>query len=171
MILSQIVAFSENKAIGRDNKLLWHYPEDLKYFKEKTSGKILIMGRKTFDSLGKPLPKRFHIVISRTHTKSDFENVIYVQTISEAYAAAEKLIEQNLWPFDVMICGGAEIYKQTVNDCQFLFLSRIPGKFEADAFYDVEFQLNFTNTESKKSEHVPDLIYETWSKNLFTSKI
>ncbi len=165
MILSQIVAFSENKAIGCDNKLLWHFSEDLKYFKEKTSGKILIMGRKTFDSLGKPLPKRFHIVISRTQKKSDFENVIYVQTISEAYAQAEKLIEQNLWPRDVMICGGSEIYKQTVNACDFLFLTRIPGNFIADAFYDFDFAINFTKTHSTKSESVPGLIYEIWSKN------
>ncbi len=174
MILSQIVAFSENKAIGRDNKLLWHYPEDLKYFKEKTSGKILIMGRKTFDSLGKPLPKRFHIVISRTQKKSDFkpgfESVTYVQTISEAYSAAEKLIEQNLWPKEVMICGGSEIYKQTVNDCHFLFLTRIPGQFEADAFYDLDFTTHFTKTHSTKSESAPDLIYEIWSKNLITTK-
>ncbi len=174
MILSQIVAFSENKAIGCDNKLLWHFSEDLKYFKEKTSGKILIMGRKTFDSLGKPLPKRFHIVISRSQKKSDFkpgfESVIYVQTISEAYAQAEKLIEKNLWPSDVMICGGAEIYKQTVNDCDFLFLTRIPGHFTADAFYDIDFSKKFTKTHSTKSESVPDLTYEIWSKNLLISE-
>ncbi len=170
MILNQIVAFSENKAIGCDNKLLWHYSEDLKYFKEKTSGKILIMGRKTFDSLGKPLPKRFHIVISRTSQTSEHANVVYVTTISEAYAVAKNLIEQNLWPDDVMICGGAEIYRQTINDCDFLFLTRIPGKFTGDAFYDSDFQRNFTKTDSKNSESVPELIYEIWSKNSLFSK-
>ncbi len=166
MILSQIVAFSENKAIGCDNKLLWHYSEDLKYFKEKTSGKILIMGRKTFDSLGKPLPKRFHIVISRTQKKSEFENVIYVMTVADAYETAKKIIEQSQWPADVMICGGAEIYRQTLADCHFLFLTRIPGEFNADAFYDVDFQLQFNKTHSKNSELVHGLIYEIWSKNL-----
>ena len=165
MILNQIVAFSENKAIGCDNKLLWHFSEDLKYFKEKTSGKILIMGRKTFDSLGKPLPKRFHIVISRAEKKSEFENVIYVTTVAEAYEAAKKIIEQSQWPADVMICGGAEIYRQTLADCHFLFLTRIPGEFNADAFYDADFQNQFSKTHSKTSELIPNLIYEIWTKN------
>ena len=165
MILSQIVAFSENFAIGKDNKLLWHFSEDLKYFKEKTSGKILIMGRKTFDSLGKPLPKRFHIVITRSPKKSDFENVIYVSDIASAYIEAKKLTSQNIWPKEVMICGGAEIYKQTLNDCEFLLITRIPGTFEADAFYKTEFKNNFTRTLVTQSEAVTGLSYEVWSKN------
>jgi dihydrofolate reductase len=165
LILSQIVAFSENKAIGYDNKLLWHYSEDLKYFKEKTSGKILILGRKTFDSFGKPLPKRFHIVISRSVEKSEFDNVIYVSSIDEAYAYAEKLIAEQLWPEEVMICGGAEIYRQTLKDCDFLFLTRIPGNFVGDTFYDAEFTTKFTQTYSKISESIPELVYEIWSKN------
>lgn len=170
MILSQIVAFSENFAIGKDNQLLWHIAEDLKYFKEKTSGKILIMGRKTFDSLGKPLPKRFHIVITRTPKISENPNVIFVSDINAAYAEAKKLTSQNLWPNEVMVCGGAEIYKQTLNDCDFLLLSRIPGIFEADAFYTTEFQKNFTRTLVTKSETVDGLSYEVWSKNNLISK-
>ncbi len=169
MILNQIVAFSENFAIGFDNKLLWHYAEDLKYFKEKTLGKILILGRKTYDSLGKPLPKRFHIVISRAQLKSNFENVVYVPTIAAAYAAAENLITSNAWPPDVMICGGAEIYKQTLTDCNFLFLTRIPGHFKADSFYTNDFTKYFTKIFSKPSECVPGLIYEVWSKNNINS--
>lgn len=165
MIKSQIVAFSENFAIGKDNQLLWHYSEDLKYFKEKTSGKILIMGRKTFDSLGKPLPKRFHIVISRSAKKSDHENVIYVESIAQAYTEAEKLVEAKSWPDEVMICGGAEIYKQTLTDCDFLYLSRIPGEYQADAFYTQEFTKNFTKTSSVPSPITENLNYEIWSKN------
>lgn len=165
MILSQIVAFSENLAIGKNNQLLWHYPEDLKYFKTHTSGKILIMGRKTFDSLGKPLPKRFHIVISRKAATHQTENVIFVTSINEAYATAEKLVASKAWPQEVMICGGAEIYRQTVQDCDFLYLSRIPGNYEADAFYDANFQKNFTKTSSEISATTAHLTYEVWSKN------
>lgn len=165
MIKSQIVAFSENFAIGKDNQLLWHYSEDLKYFKEKTSGKILIMGRKTFESLGKPLPKRFHIVISRTAKKSEHPQVIYVETIAQAYAEAEKLVATNAWPEEVMICGGAEIYKQTLADCDFLYLSRIPGEYQADAFYTQDFTKNFTKTLSTPSPSTENLNYEVWSKN------
>ncbi len=165
MILSQIVAFSENFAIGKDNQLLWHYSEDLKYFKEKTSGKILIMGRKTFESIGKPLPKRFHIVISRAAKKSDHELVIYVESIAQAYTEAEKLVDSNSWPNEVMICGGAEIYKQTLTDCDFLYLSRIPGEYQADAFYTQEFTKNFTKTSSSPSPVTENLTYEIWSKN------
>ncbi len=169
MIKSQIVAFSENFAIGKDNQLLWHFSEDLKYFKEKTSGKILIMGRKTFDSLGKPLPKRFHIVISRSAKKSEHPQVIYVESIAQAYAEAEKLVASNTWPDEVMICGGAEIYKQTLADCDFLYLSRIPGHFEADAFYTQDFSKKFTKTSSIPSPVTENLTYEIWSKNRFIS--
>ena len=165
MIKSQIVAFSENFAIGKDNQLLWHFSEDLKYFNEKTSGKILIMGRKTFDSLGKPLPKRFHIVISRAAKKSEHAQVIFVESIEQAYTEAEKLVASNAWPDEVMICGGAEIYKQTLADCDFLYLSRIPGQFEADAFYTQDFPKNFTKTSSIVSPITENLTYEIWSKN------
>lgn len=170
MILSHIVAFSENFAIGKNNQLLWHIAEDLKYFKQKTSGKILIMGRKTFDSLGKPLPKRFHIVVTRTPKTSENPNVIFVLNIAAAYAAAKELTSQNLWPDEVMICGGAEIYKQTLSDCDFLFFTRIPGTFEADTFYTSEFKNTFTRTLVTKSEAIDGLSYEVWSKNNIVSK-
>ncbi len=127
------------------------------------------MGRKTFDSLGKPLPKRFHIVISRSAKKSEHENVIYVESIAQAYAEAEKLVTTNTWPKEVMICGGAEIYKQTLLDCDFLYLSRIPGEFQADAFYTQEFIKNFTMTSSIPSQIAENLTYEIWSKNTYLS--
>ena len=110
MIISQIVAVSENGIIGKNNELLWHIAEDLNYFKKRTTGKILIMGRKTFDSLKKPLPKRFHIVISRSAGHSSNENVKFVASISEAYQVAERLTLSGQWPDEVMIIGGGEIY-------------------------------------------------------------
>lgn len=163
MILSQIVATSENFAIGKDNKLLWHFPEDLKYFKTHTLGKIMIMGRKTYDSLGKPLPKRFHIVISRTSLKSDFPNVHFVTTIDEAIAFAQTKIGE--YPEEVMVVGGAEIYKQTRQQCDQLYVTRIPGQFEGDTFYPDNFSEGFSLRNRQMSEVHPGLAYEIWTKS------
>lgn len=163
MILSQIVAISENFAIGKDNKLLWHFPEDLKYFKTQTLGKIMIMGRKTYDSLGKPLPKRFHIVISRSELKSEFPNVHFVKTIDEAIAFAKNQIGE--YPDEVMIVGGAEIYQQTRLQCDLLYVTRIPGHFEGDTFYPANFNQGFILKNRQISEIHPGLAYEIWEKS------
>lgn len=163
MILSQIVAISENFTIGKDNKLLWHFPEDLKYFKTQTLGKIMIMGRKTYDSLGKPLPKRFHIVISRSPLKSEFPNVHYVQTIAEAIEFAKTKIGE--YPEEVMVVGGAEIYQQTRLQCDLLYVTRIPGQYEGDTFYSKNFTEGFTLRNRQMSEAHAGLAYEIWTKS------
>ena len=163
MILSQIVAISENFAIGKDNKLLWHFPEDLKYFKTHTSGKIMIMGRKTYDSLGKPLPKRFHIVISRSEIKSEYPNVHFVKTVQEAIEFALTKIGE--YPEEVMIVGGAEIYLQTRLQCDLLYVTRIPGQFEGDTFYPANFTEGFSLKNRQMSEQHQGLAYEVWAKS------
>ena len=164
MILSHIVAVSENGVIGKDNKLLWHFPEDLTYFKKRTTGKIMIMGRKTYDSLGKPLPKRFHIVISRRAHDSEHESVRFVSSLSEAYTMAEKLISSEVWPDEVMIVGGGEIYRESLPDTNFIYITRIPGNFEGDTKYDLKLPTNFGIAYSQFSEIHPGLRYEIWSK-------
>ncbi len=169
MILNQIVAVAANLAIGKDNDLLWHYSEDLKFFKETTSNKIIIMGRKTFDSLlkpkGKPLPNRFHIVISRYEKKSEFENVRYVKTIEEAYATGDMLIKLRGYEENVFVIGGAEIYKQTMPDCQKLYITRINKAFEGDAFFTPAFQIDFARESSRPSLEHPEITYEVWTKS------
>lgn len=163
MILSQIVAIGENFAIGKDNKLLWHFSEDLKYFKTQTSGKVMIMGRKTYESLGKPLPKRFHIVISRQPQSSEFPNVHYVKTIDEAIAFAKTKIGE--YPEEVMIVGGSEIYKQTRLLCDLLYVTRIPGQYDGDTFYPFDFTDGFDLRNRQTSEVHPGLAYEVWQKS------
>lgn len=163
MVLSQIVAISENFAIGKDNQLLWHFPEDLKYFKTHTLGKIMIMGRKTYDSLGKPLPKRFHVVISRSEIKSEFSNVYFVKTIQEAIDFAKTKIGE--YPEEVMVVGGAEIYQQTRLHCDLLYVTRIPGQYEGDTFYPANFNEGFSLKNLQKSEQHQNLVYEIWSKS------
>lgn len=164
MILSHIVAVSENGVIGKDNDLLWHIPEDLAYFKKRTLGKILIMGRKTYDSLKKPLPKRFHVVISRTQMDSTHENVRYVSSLSEAYTFAEKLTLTEEWPEEVMIVGGGQIYLESLKDVDFIYITRIPGIFSGDTTYPLPIPTKFQIAYSQFSEATSGLRYEIWSK-------
>lgn len=133
MILNHILAMDKQGVIGKDNKLPWHLPEDLKFFKDTTQGKILIMGRKTFDSLGRVLPGRFHIVITRQSLKSEHERVIYVSSLDEALDAAKKLIPQ--WPEEVFIIGGAEIFKQSLPIVDQIYLTKIDKNVDGDCFY------------------------------------
>lgn len=164
MILSHIVAVSENEVIGKDNDLLWHYSEDLNYFKKRTTGKIMIMGRKTFESLKKPLPKRFHIVVSRHNIDSEYPNVKFVGSLSEAYRLAEKMTLSDEWPEEVMIVGGGQIYKESLKDADFLYITRIPGEYQGDTYYSLNIPPEFRIAFSQFSNEVPGLRYEIWSK-------
>ncbi len=164
MILSHIVAVSENEIIGKDNSLLWNFPEDLSYFKKRTTGKIMIMGRKTFESLKSPLPKRFHIVISRSVFESTHPSVKYVSSLSEAYTLAEKMTLTDNWPEEVMIVGGGEIYRESLKDVDFIYLTRIPGVFQGDTSYNTRLPDEFKIAFSQFSEINPGLRYEIWSK-------
>ncbi len=164
MILSHIVAVSENEVIGQDNQLLWTIAEDLNYFKKRTTGKIMIMGRKTFDSLKKPLPKRFHIVVSKQNIKSEHESVHYVNSLSEAYSLADKMTLNNIWPEEVMIVGGGQIYKESLKDADFLYITRIPGQYNGDTYYSLNIPNEYKIAFSQFSESTPGLRYEIWSK-------
>lgn len=138
MILSAIAAMSQNRVIGKDNKLPWHLPEDLKYFKEKTKNKVLIMGRKTFESLGRPLPNRFHIVITRNQSYDIHDPMVeVVSSLSHALELAHMLTAKYKEKFgdEVFIVGGAEIYKQSLDLIQRLYLTVIEQDFVGDAYF------------------------------------
>ncbi|MBB2145376.1 dihydrofolate reductase [Pedobacter sp. LMG 31464] len=122
-----VVAISENNAIGKDNQLLWYLPADLKHFKEITTGGTIIMGRKTYDSIGKPLPNRRNIVITR---KTDLEiaGVEVVNSLQEALSLCEQEKE-------VFIIGGAEIYKHALVFTNRIYLTTVHQSYEADAFF------------------------------------
>lgn len=164
MILSHIVAVSENGVIGKDNKLLWHFPEDLNFFKKRTTGKIMIMGRKTYDSLGKPLPKRFHIVVTRSVIDSDHDQVKYVSSLKEAYALAERMSLSGAWPEEIMVVGGGQIYKESLPDTDYVYLTRIPGQFDGDTYYSLALPKDFGLAYSQFSDAHPGLRYEIWSR-------
>lgn len=125
--LSIVVAISENNAIGKNNQLLWHLPADLKHFKAITTGHPIIMGRKTFDSIGKPLPNRRNIVITRNNNLK-IEGVEVVNNIASALSLCEKEDE-------VFILGGAEIYKQAIAIANRIYLTTVHQHYEADAFF------------------------------------
>ncbi|RZK44166.1 MAG: dihydrofolate reductase [Pedobacter sp.] len=125
--ISIVVAISENNAIGKNNELLWHLPADLKHFKNITTGHTIIMGRKTFDSIGKPLPNRKNIVITR-NTDLKVEGIDFVNSLEEAL----KLCGSDEESF---IIGGAEIYKQALPLTSRIYLTKVHENFEADTFF------------------------------------
>lgn len=126
-ILSLIVAASENNAIGKNNQLLWHMPADFRYFKEKTLGKPIIMGRKTFESIGRPLPHRQNIVITRD-THFHCESVLCAHSLPEAIQLAGNVPE-------IMILGGGNIFEQALPLADKVYLTRIHHTFEGDVFF------------------------------------
>lgn len=127
--ISLIVAVDEGNAIGKDNKLPWHLPADLKYFKAQTWGLPVVMGRKTFESIGKPLPGRTSIVITRNTTWA-FEKVLVVHTLPEAVAAA-----QNLGVKEIFIIGGAEVFETALPLAGRVYRTRIHHRFDGDVFF------------------------------------
>jgi len=129
MTISLIVAVSENNAIGKDNKLPWHLPEDLKYFKNTTWALPVVMGRKTFESIGKPLPGRTNIVITR-NSRWKQEGVEVVHTLDEAVEIAGRLDVK-----EIFIIGGAEIFLSSLLAAHRIYLTRIHQPIEGDVFF------------------------------------
>ncbi len=123
-----VVAMGEKNEIGFENQLLWHLPKDLKHFKELTSGHPVIMGRKTYESIGKPLPNRTNIVISR---KKDWfeEGILIVGSIKEAIKFAKKINEE------IFIIGGGNIYEQTMDVVDRLEVTLVKADLKADTFF------------------------------------
>jgi dihydrofolate reductase len=120
-----IAAMSLNRVIGAGGKIPWHLPEDFKWFRKMTTGHVIVMGRKTFESIGKPLPDRTTIVLSR----SQFQHpgVQTVRSLEELAALAHDRL--------VFICGGAEVYRQALPLCSDLYLTVVKRTVEGDAFF------------------------------------
>jgi len=139
MRIAMIWAMAENRVIGRGNMLPWHLPNDLKYFKRLTTGKPVIMGRKTYESIGRPLPNRVNIVVTRDKSFTA-EGVKVVHTINEAIelANAECIISG---AEEVIVMGGAEIYKQSLPRADRLYITFVHAVIEGDAYFP-EFDLN-----------------------------
>lgn len=135
--LSIIVATARNNVIGKNNQLPWHLPQDLQYFKSKTIGKPVIMGRKTFESIGRPLPNRTNIVITRSSDWS-YQGVMVAHNLTDAIEKAKKVLNmQDKSPMEAMIIGGAEIYKTALSIVDKIYLTLIKRDVEGDAWFPV----------------------------------
>lgn len=130
--VSIIVAAADNGAIGKDNKLLWNIPEDMKRFREVTSGHTVIMGRKTYESIGRPLPHRTNIVISG-NPELKIEGCIVCNSLEEALKKGKETERDELF-----ILGGSSIYRQSIPYSARLYLTRIKGSYEADSFFPID---------------------------------
>lgn len=153
-----IAAVSENNALGKNNDLLWHLPNDFKRFKEITSGHHIIMGRKTFESFPKPLPNRTHVIITR-QKNFKHEGCIVVEDLKKAIAACPN-------DKDLYIIGGGEIYKQTISFADQLDITRVHHIFEADVFFpDIDpeiWELTSETFQSKDERHLFDYSFQTF---------
>ena len=159
-MITIIAAAATNNALGKDNDLIWHLSDDLKRFKKLTSGHAIIMGRKTFESFPKALPKRTNIVITRDTTYTA-ENAMITHSIEEALSLAKN----DPQPF---IIGGGEIYRQSMNIADRIELTRVHHDFEADTYFP-EIDLNIwkeINREDhfKDEKHPYDFSYITYER-------
>ena len=133
MKIALIVAASQNNVIGLDNQLPWHLPEDLQYFKAVTMGKPILMGRKTYDSIGRPLPGRTNIVLTRDANWSA-EGVVVVNDLDSATAASEKACVA-AGVDELMIIGGEQIYRKFLPVADKLYLTKVEAVVEGDAYF------------------------------------
>lgn len=163
-MITIIAAASQNNALGKDNKLIWHLSDDLKRFKKITLDGYIIMGRKTFESLPGILPKRIHIVISRN---SEFqpEGIVVVRNLEQA-------LEMIPSDKEAFVVGGGEIYKQTINIADKIELTRVHHHFEADTFFPEidqnKWELASSEFHPKDEKHLYDFTFETYfRKNKF----
>ena len=156
-----VVAMGLKNEIGADNKLLWHLPTDLKNFKELTSNHPIIMGRKTYESIGKPLPNRTNIVVSR---KKDWfeEDILIVGSIKEAIKFAKKIDEE------IFIIGGGNIYEQTLEVTDKLEVTQVKAELEADVFFPKIDEKIWQKTNEicheKDDKNEYDFCFQTWER-------
>ncbi|MGL6039278.1 MAG: dihydrofolate reductase [Soonwooa sp.] len=160
-MVSIVVAMGKNNAIGKDNQLLWHLPEDLKHFKNLTSGHPIIMGRKTYESIGRPLPNRTNIVVSRKENWFE-EGILIVPSLKEALKHARKIDSE------VFVIGGGNIYSQTIDLVDKLEVTIVDGDMEADTFFPKIDSKIWAETKkechSKDEKNVFDYCFVTYER-------
>jgi dihydrofolate reductase len=158
--ITLIVAAAENNAIGKDNQMLWHLPNDFKYFKKNTLEHSVVMGRKTFVSIGKPLPERRNIILTRDMNYSH-EEVDVANSVQEVlnYCRDER---------EIFIIGGTEIYKQTLPLADKILLTRVHTTIDGDAYFpallDHEWKLVSAEKHEKDEKHAFDYTFEVYER-------
>ncbi len=129
MIRAIMAAVADNGVIGKDNDLAWHLPADLRHFKKTTSGHYIVMGRRTFESLGKPLPNRTNIVVTRNPDYRQ-EGAVVVHSVEAALELAERDGQEK-----VFILGGGEIYRQAMALADYMYITEVHETFQGDTFF------------------------------------
>jgi len=163
MNITLVVAASENNAIGKDNQLLWHLPKDMRFFKNTTWGLPIVMGRKTFESMGsRLLPGRVNIIL--THQKGlAIDGAIVVNTLEEAMAFAKHQFYKEL-----MVIGGGQIYTMALPLANKVWLTRVHTTIEGDTFFpslDSDWELKSVETNSADEKHIYNFDFECWQRN------
>ncbi len=145
MAIIGIVAVAQNNAIGKDGKLPWHYPADLKHFKETTTGNAVVMGMNTWRSLGKPLPNRLNIVLSRSAQIDRAENLMFLRSEKEALDLARFL------NCDLFVIGGSKTFAEFADSLNAWIVTRVPVAVEdADVFMPADFLEGFETVETRE---------------------
>ncbi|MEG9532425.1 type 3 dihydrofolate reductase [Mannheimia sp. HC-2023] len=145
MKISVIVARTKNKVIGKDNQMPWHLPVDLAWFRQNTVGKPVIMGRKTYESIGRLLPKRPNIILSRSGF--EVEGAYSATSLEQAVELAKSFANSD----EIMIIGGGELFKQALPTADTLYLTEIQAEIEGDTFFEFD-EENWQLVEEKWSE-------------------
>jgi dihydrofolate reductase len=162
MVVSIIVALDANGGIGLNNQLLWHLPNDLKHFKTITTGQTIVMGRKTYESIGRPLPNRTNIIVTRNpHYIAN--GCVVVHSVQEAIAYG-----QNNNVTELIIIGGGEIYTQAFPMCQKLYVTHVNCTLKADTFFpeiDSTWFMTKNQPQPIDEKHVYSYCFSWYNKN------
>lgn len=162
MNITLVVAASENNAIGLNNQLLWHLPKDMRFFKNTTWGMPILMGRKTFESMGsKPLNGRLNIIITRNNNWVN-EDVTVVHTMEEATALAGKFSYKEL-----LVIGGGEIYEMALPLAQKIWLTRVHTTIEGDVYFpklNAEWEMVSSTQNAADEKHKFSFDFECWKR-------
>lgn len=153
--MQAIVAIANQRIIGYQGKIPWHLPEDFKWFKQTTMGGSLIMGRKTFESIGKALPGRTTIILTRNTLRLHDPNI-------KQYHSVEELLEKEKDNQSLWVCGGEEVYKQLLPYCTSLYITSVKQPVAAGDTYFPDFESNFAKGEVLLE--TPDFIVEKWNQ-------
>ncbi len=162
MIISLVVAADLQNGIGVNNQLLCYLPADLKYFRQTTTGHCIVMGRKTYESIGKPLPNRTNIIVTRNAGLS-IDGCVVVTSLDDAIEYAKQQNETEL-----MITGGGSIYVDTIKYCDKIYLTRIAHVFNADTFFPEisldQFKLTKAENHQPDEKNMHPYTFEVWER-------
>ena len=161
MLVSLVVAASANNVIGKDNKLLWKLPNDMRFFKNVTWGMPVIMGRKTYESLAQPLPGRKNIVLSRQPLES--EGAIVVKNLEDALFLVKQMDVK-----EAMVIGGGEIYRLAWEKAKRIYLTRVDAEFEGDTFFPAldpkQWKLIRQENHEADEKHAYGYSFQVWER-------